>query len=180
MNVPASQSSEYATPDPVLGKLTVGSDVIVVGAGASGIIAATRFAEAGIKTLLLESGGPFFSRDGGTAIRDWQKAIDPHTNITRHDSMGFYAFNLDTGPGASAFYDSSVPVLAPRGIGGGTGVNAAQQFWPPRRYLDNAFGFEGWTADDFQPALRRVERRIPTTPTISADGKVIYLRDLVW
>ncbi|TKX23117.1 GMC oxidoreductase-like protein 6 [Elsinoe australis] len=146
-------------------------DVIVVGAGASGIIAATRFAEAGIKTLLVESGGPFFARDGGQAIRDWQREIDPNTNITRHDGMGFFSNNLPTGPGASAFYDTSVPALAPKGVGGGTGVNGAQQFWPPRRYLDNAFGFPGWTADDFQPALRRVERRIPTTAAISADGK---------
>jgi len=34
------------------------SDVIVVGAGAAGIVAATRFAEAGLETLLLERGGP--------------------------------------------------------------------------------------------------------------------------
>ncbi|KAF2220308.1 cellobiose dehydrogenase [Elsinoe ampelina] len=146
-------------------------EVIVVGGGASGIIAATRFAEAGLKTLLLESGGPFFARDGGQAIQPWQKLIDPNTTITRHDGMGFFFFGLPTGPGASAFYDSSVPALAPKGLGGGTGVNGAQQFWPPRRYLDKYFGFQGWTANDFQPALRRVERRIPTTPAISADGK---------
>ncbi|PNS19707.1 Cellobiose dehydrogenase [Sphaceloma murrayae] len=154
-----------------LARNAVAIDIIVVGAGASGTIAATRFAEAGLKTLLLESGGPFFHRDGGQAIQDWQRAIDPNTNITRHDSMGFFTANLISGPGASAFYDPSVPALAPMGIGGGTGVNGAQQFWPPRRYLDNAFGFPGWTADDFQPALRRVERRIPTSPVISADGK---------
>ncbi|KAF4548552.1 GMC oxidoreductase-like protein 8 [Elsinoe fawcettii] len=146
-------------------------EVIVVGAGASGIIAATRFAEAGLKTLLVESGGPFFARDGGQAVQPWQRAIDPNTTITRHDAMGFFSANLPTGPGASAFYDTSVPALAPKGLGGGTGVNGAQQFWPPRRYLDKAFGFRGWTADDFQPALRRVERRIPTTAAISADGK---------
>ncbi|KAG8624595.1 hypothetical protein KVT40_007662 [Elsinoe batatas] len=124
-------------------QLTSNSEVIVVGAGASGIVAATRFAEAGMKTLLVESGGPFFARDGGQAIQPWQRLIDPNTNITRHDGLSFFSFGLPTGPGASAFYDSSVPALAPKGLGGGTGVNGAQQFWPPRRYLDKYFGFQG-------------------------------------
>jgi len=143
--------------------------VIVVGAGAAGIVAATRFAEAGLETLLLERGGPTLHRDGGREIPEWSLEAYPNNTITRFDAMGYYYSNRrSTEP---SYYCSNAPAQMACELGGGTAVNAEQQLWPPSRYLDDAFGFQDWTAADFQPALQRVAKRIPQTSYWSADNK---------
>ncbi|KAM3089185.1 hypothetical protein ACMFMG_000796 [Clarireedia jacksonii] len=153
--------------------LTRSSDIIVVGAGAGGIVAATKFAESGLKTLLLERGGPMLYRDGNREIPQWSLEEYPGNNLTRHDSMAYYTSNYPGSPNATSYYCSDLPnVLAACMLGGGTSVNAEQQFWPPRHYLDATFGFQGWTSDDFQPAIERVAARIPPTPYWSSDNKV--------
>lgn len=153
--------------------------MIVVGAGAGGIVAATKFAESGLKTLLLEAGGPMLYRDGNREIPEWTLEPYPNNTVTRHDSMAFYTSNYPGSPNATAYYCTNLPSgqLAACMLGGGTSVNAEQQFWPPAHYLDAAYGFEGWTSFDFQPAIQRVAARIVPTPYWSADNKVstIYL-----
>jgi cellobiose dehydrogenase (acceptor) len=42
----------------------------------------------------------------------------------------------------------------------------------PRKYLDKAFNFTGWTGYYFQEAIQRVATRIPPTATWSVDNKV--------
>lgn len=149
------------------------SDVIIVGAGVGGLVSAAKFAEAGLNTLLLERGGPMLYRDGNREIPEWSLEEYPGNNITRHDAMCYYPYNYPT-TGGAAYYCPGLPEgsIAACELGGGTSVNAEQQFWPPKRYLESAFGFEGWTVDDFQPALDRVVERLPVVPTWSADGKV--------
>ena len=49
-------------------------DFVVVGAGPSGIIVAQRLAEAGKKTLLLETGGPSYAFTGGNSTTTWNTA----------------------------------------------------------------------------------------------------------
>ncbi|KAM3086671.1 hypothetical protein ACMFMF_000616 [Clarireedia jacksonii] len=150
-------------------------DIIVVGAGAGGIVAATKFAESGLKTLLLERGGPMLYRDGNREIPQWSLEEYPGNNLTRHDSMAYYTSNYPGSPNATSYYCSDLPnVLAACMLGGGTSVNAEQQFWPPRHYLDATFGFQGWTSDDFQPAIERVAARIPPTPYWSSDNKFYH------
>ncbi|KAJ8067286.1 hypothetical protein OCU04_004645 [Sclerotinia nivalis] len=151
-------------------------DIIVVGGGAGGLVASAKFAEAGMKTLLLEHGGPMLYVDGNREIPDWAAKAYPGNNLTRHDTMMYYLVNYPgTDPIASSYYCSNVASLAPCMLGGGTSVNAAQQWWPPRKYLDNTFqNFTGWTGDDFQQAIQRVADRIPFTPTWSVDKKHYY------
>ena len=103
-------------------------DVIVVGAGATGIIAATLAAEAGKKTLLLDTGGPSLYRDGARI----QSPAWKGTEYALHDLAGFTGMSLSAGewfqenewckkvPGDGAY-------AAPCILGGATAVNAQQQ-----------------------------------------------------
>ncbi|KAL1311442.1 hypothetical protein AAFC00_001602 [Neodothiora populina] len=79
-------------------------------------------------------------------------------------------------PNSSVYYCGNLPEgqLAACRLGGGTAINAMQQFWPPTQYLDHAYGFEGWSSEDFQPAIHRVATRIPPTPYWSSDNKFYY------
>ena len=146
----------------------------MVGAGAGGIVSATKFAESGLKTLLLDAGGPMLYRDGNREIPEWSLELYPNNNLTRHDTMLYYETVYPSSTNASGYWCTNLPdsQLAACALGGGTSVNAEQQFWPPTHYLDAAYGFEGWTASDFQPAIERVAARVGQTPIWSADGKV--------
>lgn len=114
--------------------------------------------------------------DGNREIPEWAEEQYPGNNLTRHDTMMLYSINYPgTGPNASSYYCTNVKNLAACMLGGGTSVNAAQQWWPPRKYLDNTFkNFTGWTGNSFQEAIQRVADRIPPTATWSSDGKVCY------
>ncbi|QSZ36635.1 hypothetical protein DSL72_006516 [Monilinia vaccinii-corymbosi] len=150
-------------------------DMIVVGGGAGGLVTSTKFAEAGLKTLLLEHGGPMLYVDGNREIPEWSTKQYPGNNLTLHDTMMLYFFNYPgTGPNASSYYCKNVKNLAACMLGGGTSVNAAQQWWPPKKYLENTYNLTGWTGDVFQEAIKRVAHRIPPTPTWSIDNKHYY------
>lgn len=152
-------------------KLTTISDVIVVGGGPGGIVSATKFAEAGLNTLLLEHGGPMLWRDGNREVPAWTQEEYPNNTLTRHDGMIYYL-----APSNVNYFCTNLPsgLLAACQLGGGTSVNAMQQWWPPQNYLKNAFGFEGWRVADFEAAIQRTVKRIPYTPYWSSDNKVRY------
>ena len=146
----------------------------MVGGGAGGLVSATKFAEAGLNTLLLEHGGPMYYIDGNREIPEWSLKEYPGNNLTRHDAMMYYETNTPY-QGADQYYCQNLPdsQLAVCELGGGTSVNAEQQWWPPAAYLDRTYtDFEGWSSADFQPAIERVAARIPPTTYWSADNKV--------
>ncbi|RAL65913.1 hypothetical protein DID88_005575 [Monilinia fructigena] len=138
--------------------------------------------EAGLKTLLLEHGGPMLYADGNREIPEWAEEQYPGNNLTRHDTMMLYSINYPgTGPNASSYYCTNVKNLAACMLGGGTSVNAAQQWWPPRHYIENTFkNFTGWTGNTFQEAIQRVADRIPPTATWSSDGRYVHYYDQVY
>lgn len=112
--------------------------------------------------------------DGNREIPAWSEEAYPGNNLTRHDTMMLYSINYPgVSPEAAGYYCKNVKNLAPCVLGGGTAVNAAQQWWPPKRYLDDTFkNFNEWSGDVFQEALQKVADRIPLSTTWSADGKV--------
>lgn len=65
-------------------------DAVIVGAGTAGIIVADRLSEAGLKTLLLEQGGPSYGITGGTEKPEWLHG----TNLSRVDVPGLCMFQI--------------------------------------------------------------------------------------
>jgi len=107
--------------------LTQSSDIIVVGSGAGGMIAAVKFAESGLKTLLVEAGAPMYYVDGNREIPEWSLADYPGNNLTRHDAMMYYLANGPTSPG-SHYYCTNLPdgQKAICELGGGTVVRTIE------------------------------------------------------
>src|SRR5215210_1994009 len=131
-------------------------DVLIVGAGPSGAIAAKRLAEEGFRVLVLEQGDwPDYSKAAVTredfpltAGRDW--GWDP---------------NVRSAPGDYPIDDSEsdITALMWNGVGGGTVVYAAQ--WQRNmpsdfrvRSLDGVADDWPMTYEDLEPYYVRVER----------------------
>lgn len=149
-------------------------DVIVVGAGATGIVAATKFAEAGKSTLLLEAGGPSLWADGGRT----QSAAWKGTTYGIHDVLSFIR-SMWSDEYAPAIFDPDVGsgVEAALVLGGGTAVNAAQQLVPPKHYWDTYMP-EGWNFEAIKPYIEKMQKRMPTSSSTNADGKTYASPDV--
>jgi choline dehydrogenase-like flavoprotein len=120
------------------------ADVIVVGSGAGGAVAATRLAEAGRDVVLVEEGNLVTSDD-----------------LT--ESEGDMTARLYAESGMRATDDLSFVLLQGGAVGGGTLVNWMITFRAPDFVLDEwaeRFGLTGFGPADVAPAFERVEREI--------------------
>ncbi|KAE8153501.1 hypothetical protein BDV25DRAFT_168744 [Aspergillus avenaceus] len=138
-------------------------DYIVVGGGPSGIITASRFAEAGKKVLLLERGvGPTVAT-GANDTLGWN-----HT-LTAIDLPGLSADvgNLDAW---NEYICSDVAGTAACVLGGGVTVNYMVFVYPQDRDFDDKWP-RGWKAADVKGASERLYARNAGSIQPSADGK---------
>ncbi|EMD66193.1 cellobiose dehydrogenase [Bipolaris sorokiniana ND90Pr] len=141
-------------------------DVIVVGSGPAGIVAADRMSEAGKRTLLLEQGGPSYYVTGGRTRPNWLEG----TELSRVDVPGLYK-TIFSNPGQGLVCPSNV-VNAFQGctVGGNTAINAGLFFQPPASDWDKYFP-EGWKNKDMQGAIQKVRETQPSTDSPSLDGQ---------
>ncbi|KFZ17799.1 hypothetical protein V502_04398 [Pseudogymnoascus sp. VKM F-4520 (FW-2644)] len=142
-------------------------DAIVVGAGPAGIIVATRLAEANLKTLLLEGGGPSYGVTGGDLSSRRPSWLN-NTDLTRVDVPGLYSSIF--GDGGGLICSGTINAYGGCTIGGSSAINAGLYFEPPASDWDSFFP-AGWRAADMDGAIERVKARAPSTDTPSADGK---------
>lgn len=128
------------------------AEVVVVGSGAGGAVAAAILAEAGRDVLLLEEG------------RAWPLA--ERTGIERDLVPRLYA-----DAGARATDDQSIQILQGRALGGSTFVNWMLMLRTPDEVLHDwstRHGMEGVDAASMAPLFAEIEREVATAPVAEA------------
>ena len=124
------------------------ADVVVIGTGAGGAVAAARLAEAGLEVVLLEEGA-------------WYDA-DAFT-----EDEGALAEQLYADGALRATDDLAVQLLQGRAVGGSTTVNWMMMLRTPDFVLDEwvrEHGLDGYDAASLAPVFERVEREVHARP----------------
>lgn len=135
-------------------------DVIVVGGGPSGIIAAERIAEAGSSVLLLERGPANTVALGSDAGLPWNDTLTPYDIPALGSSLSGLS-------GTKICSDTAS--MAGCLLGGSSSINGENFIHPPAHDFNNWPA--GWSWSDVSKAADRLYSRNPGTTLPSADGK---------
>ncbi|KAH8759951.1 hypothetical protein F5883DRAFT_619315 [Diaporthe sp. PMI_573] len=135
-------------------------DVIVVGGGPSGIIAAERIAEAGSSVLLIERGPANTVALGSDAGLPWNDTLTPY-------DIPALGSSLSALPGTKICSDTAS--MAGCLLGGSSSINGENFIHPPAHDFENWPA--GWSWSDVTKASERLYSRNPGTTLPSADGK---------
>ncbi|KAK2016092.1 GMC oxidoreductase [Colletotrichum eremochloae] len=142
-------------------------DVIVVGGGPAGIIAAERLAEKGVSVLLIERGPANTAPLGSKLQLPWNNSLTPYDIPALADTM-------TTLPGVS--FCSDTASTAGCVFGGSSSINGLNFIHPPERDWDRWPA--GWNGKDVSAAASRLYERNPGTTAPSEDDK--YYDDLTF
>jgi len=140
-------------------------DVIIVGAGPAGIVAADRMSEAGKRTLLLEQGGGSYYSTGGRERPNWLS----NTDLSRVDVPGLYN-SIFSGNSDLLCGNKQNGGFGGCTIGGSSAINAELFVEPPASDFDTYYP-ANWKSKDMKNAIAKVKAKQPYTNTPSADGK---------
>lgn len=103
-------------------------DVIVIGSGYGGSIAASRFSRAGLKVCLLEKGKEFQPGDYPDTLMEAQKEMQLNTDRREARKNGLYDFHIS----------ENITVFKGCGLGGTSLVNANVAIRPEPRVFEDA------------------------------------------
>lgn len=127
-------------------------DVVVVGAGASGLATAARLADRGAAVLVLEAGVDFRTTDLAPAWRS-PNAVQPYLSGASAEFLwpGLMAERTDN--------QEPAPYARGRGVGGSSIVNGQIAIRPPANDFDEwaAGGCKGWEYAEVVAYLSRLE-----------------------
>jgi choline dehydrogenase-like flavoprotein len=132
----------------LVGDQQLGCDVVIVGTGAGGGIAADVLTRAGLEVVLVEEGPLKSSRDFRMREAD------------AYPQLYWDAASRKT-------HDKAISILQGRAVGGSTTVNWTSSFRTPPATLAvwrERFGLEDLTEAALAPAFEQVERRLGITP----------------
>jgi long-chain-alcohol oxidase len=142
------------TPLELAGDQELACDVVVVGSGAGGGVAAAELARRGLDVLVLEKGGY-------AAERDFH-----HLEGDAYQQLYLYGLTLTTD-------DLACRIVAGSTLGGGTVVNYTTSFKPPRWVLAEwaeASGADAFVSGEVAASLDAVAERVGVTTGQSAPG----------
>jgi choline dehydrogenase-like flavoprotein len=128
-------------------------DVVVVGSGAGGAMAARELCRAGLSVVLLEEGGH-------------------HTHADFNQREGDMLPLLFQDGGGRATADGAVAILQGRGVGGSTVHNTNLCKRAPREVLARwvaEHGARGWAMEDLEADFAAVEAELHVTPMTEDD-----------
>ncbi|KAL1864680.1 hypothetical protein Daus18300_007482 [Diaporthe australafricana] len=148
------------TTAPVPTTSNVTYDVIVVGGGPSGIIAAERIAESGSSVLLIERGPANTVALGSDAGLSWNDTLTPY-------DVPALGSSLSALPGTKICSDTAS--MAGCLLGGSSSINGENFIHPPAHDFENWPA--GWSWSDVSKAAERLYSRNPGTTQPSVDGK---------
>ncbi|WP_233009849.1 GMC family oxidoreductase [Rheinheimera faecalis] len=123
------------------------ADVVIVGSGAGGAMAAEQLSLAGFKVILLEMGALYEGKD-----------------FQQQERWAYPALYQD-GAGRKTL-DQSIGILQGRAVGGSTTVNWTTSIRTPEKTLDYwraEFG-TGFTSDNLAPYFQQAEQRLSIHP----------------
>ena len=167
---PPADVPKPITPTPVTSDEQWTADVVIVGSGAGGGVAAGVLAAAGLDVVVLEKGG-------------YRNEAD----FTHIESEAYRDMYLDKGLNGTA--DSGFSMLAGSTLGGGTVINYTTSFATPeqvRSQWDTEARFRGvFTGEDFERSSRAVHERLGVntdnnTPSRREELMDKGLRELGW
>jgi choline dehydrogenase-like flavoprotein len=141
------------TPVAITKDTLLECDVVVVGSGAGGGVAAATLAEAGLDVIVVEAGG-YNAEDSfdGSEIKGVQ--------------------NLYLNGGGVATHDQSVGLIAGATLGGGTVINYTTSFRTPDRVREEwaGHGVPAFTGNEYGEAMDSVCERIGVSSEYSKPG----------
>ncbi len=152
---PPVDAPEPITPLTIAEDTTLEADVVVIGSGAGGGVAAGELAHAGKSVIVLEKGG--YNNEATFTLQEAQAM--PELYLKR---------------GTLTSKDLGVIVLAGSTLGGGTTVNWMTSFRTPADILEewaNLSGLQDLTSSRLQDSFTAVEQRIHVNSENSAHNK---------
>ncbi len=142
---PPPATPKALSPVPVTAPARWTADVVVVGSGAGGGVAAAVLARAGLDVVVLERGGYANEAD-----------------FSHREDEAYHELFLDGGLKSTT--DGAIVMLAGATLGGGTTVNYTTSFATPGRVRDEwdrVGGFDGvFTGDDYEDASQAIHERL--------------------